>query len=88
MLNEHDLQGFRDTLNQCQAFPCVYTFKFICPAEHMQQLVDVFDGRKVLRRPSRSGKYVSVTADLEMRDCEEVIMLYQRASAVPGLVAL
>ncbi|MGE4297402.1 MAG: DUF493 domain-containing protein [Desulfovibrionaceae bacterium] len=83
-----DLDAFRERLDASLEFPCVYLFKFIVPREEQKAMVAVFDGAAVRLRPSRTGKYVSVSANLPVAHSGEVIEMYRRAAAIPGVHAL
>jgi putative lipoic acid-binding regulatory protein len=63
-------------------------FKFIVPQEQSHQLCAVLDMMPSCERASRSGKYVSLTLEEEMSSPEEVVIIYQKASTVPGVLAL
>lgn len=90
MLDESGLEGLRQTLDQNHAWPCEYVFKFIVPKDQALRLSALLDEEraKVSERASRSGKYLSFTVQMRVASSEEVIMVYQRVSDVPGLVAL
>lgn len=79
---------FKDLLDDQNDWPTRYTFKFIAPAEGVDQVADVFGDHPVRVRESSKGNYKSVTAHLRMSSSEEVIEIYEEASTVEGVIAL
>ena len=71
-------------------FPCDYDLKVMGAAEHPMQeiVVDIvsrhvenFDHSKVKSRPSRTGKYVSITASFVFTNKEQVEAVYAELDA-------
>jgi putative lipoic acid-binding regulatory protein len=79
---------FKDLLDDQNDWPTRYTFKFIAPAAHLDELKDVFDEHPVRVRESSRGNYKSVTAHLRMSSSEEVIEIYEEASSIEDVIAL
>lgn len=77
-----------DRLEELQEFPCAFPFKFIVPAARAQDAVKLFPEGSAKLRSSSGGKYVSVSADLHMESADEVRAIYNKACAIPGLLAL
>lgn len=75
-------------LDQQTAWPMVYMFKFIVPENEQERVASLFTNHELVRRHSSKGNYVSVTVQMFVRDSQEVIDVYQRASAIEGLIAL
>ena len=69
-------------------WPAPYLFKFIVPQEHVPVVEALLGAGEVLRRESRGGRYVSLTARRSMESAEQVLAVYRRASQVKGLIAL
>ncbi len=86
------LSGFRDKLDACHQWPCDYTFTFIAPAEVAQTvhglLEKALDQADISTRPSRTGKYISFTAQAHMPDPDAVIAVYKTAASIKGIIAL
>jgi len=87
-LSDESLAGLRKRLDECCRFPCDYTFKFIVGKERANQLLALLGDEHATTRDSRSGRYVSVTSTVLVQASEEVIMVYQRLSTIPGIISL
>ncbi len=81
-------EQLRKSLEQTHAFPAVYTFKFISPRDKLDAVQDLLGDRKTTTRPSRTGKYVSVTCECMMYTSNEIIDVYRAAQAIPGVISL
>jgi len=86
--DERSWDGLRGILAQGHAFPCTSGFKFIVPRPRASELTILLDSSDVRSRASKYGKYVAVTLEREVSCAEEVVMIYQKAAAVPGIIAL
>ena len=74
-----------------QEWPNVYMFKFIIPntPEAIAKTSALFDAAVDLRiQPSRTGKYVSISAKELMLDVDSIINKYNKSSSIEGLMAL
>lgn len=83
-----DYSGLKAALDECESWPCDYTFKFICPTHKLGDLKALFKGWEFSTRPSRKGNYTSLTVTGQMASSDEVISLYQAASQVDGVMCL
>ena len=81
------MESFRLRLEETHAWPCLYTFKFIVPQDRVDQVKALFPGRPVSTRPSKHGKYVSVTAEEEMESSLAVVMIYREAAKIEGIIS-
>ena len=79
---------FKELLDDQNDWPTQYTFKFIAPAAHLDELKDVFGEHPVRVRESSKGNYKSVTAHLRVSSSDEVIEIYEEASGVEDVIAL
>lgn len=80
--------SFREKLNQHYAWPTVYMFKFIVPSGKETEVKALFPNQGMTEKLSANGKYTSVTIQLNMNSAEEVIVIYQQATKIEGLIAL
>jgi len=87
-LNHDPLDGLRAKLDEFYTWPSLYMFKFIAPMSRIDELKSLFGGKPFTTRFSRTGKYVSVTAEWELASSEEVISYYREAGKIRGVVAL
>lgn len=79
---------FHDLLDRQTEWPNEYTFKFIVPRAGLEELQEVFGDHPVTVRASSRGRYVSVTAHMQMHSAEEVINIYHAAGEVEGVISL
>ena len=80
----------REQLN-LQEWPGIYMFKFIVPntPEVLAKTTALFDNAVNLKmQPSKTGKYISVSAKELMLDVESIIEKYKQSSLIEGLMAL
>lgn len=82
------LQALKRALDVSSVWPAKYVFKFIIPAGEQNHLLALLDGFPYSTRESRSGRYISVTCEVEMPSSEAVIEVYQRTAGVRGLMSL
>ena len=75
-------------LETFETWPHRYTFKFIVPGEKRAELEALFEGCEYSVRPSRTGKYVSLTCVQEVQTADGVIEVYQRVEQIEGSYAL
>lgn len=76
---------------ELQEWPGVYLFKFIIPntPEILARTSALFDAPENLHlQPSKTGKYVSVSAKELMLDVESIIDVYRRSAKIEGLIPL
>jgi putative lipoic acid-binding regulatory protein len=90
MDKQPDYEALRKQLNELQ-WPSLYMFKFIVPSDNKKiaQVESLFgDDAEVKHQPSSNGKYTSITAREVMLSVDDVLMVYQQASAIEGIIAL
>ncbi len=86
-MNSRDSR-FVDLLNENYTWPCPFPFKFIVPVERLDELKGLFPDENHACRPSRTGKYVSVSFSKSMRSSEEVVQVYNRVGSIEGVICL
>lgn len=72
-------------------WPNVYLFKFIVPnnSEAIAKASALFNDAVDLKlQPSKTGKYISVSAKELMLDVDSIIDKYNKSSLIEGLIAL
>ncbi|MGL5889110.1 MAG: DUF493 family protein [Bacteroidia bacterium] len=85
-----DFDALRKQLDQLN-WPSLYMFKFIVPSDNQRiaQVESLFgDDADVKLQPSSNGKYTSVTAREVMLSADDVLLVYQQASGIDGIIAL
>jgi hypothetical protein len=80
---------FKELLDEHHDWPGNYTFKFIVAKDRVERVLDLFEERDdITTRPSRHGRYISVTANCEVSSSEEVIAVYEAAASIEGIIPL
>ena len=79
-------------LDMSNTWPAEYLFKFIVPtdAAKIQKVEEAFDcmGAVIKTTKSRTGKFTSISIDVQMKDSQELIDKYQEVSTVEGIISL
>lgn len=75
-------------LDETVTFPTEYYFKFIVPVSEIHHILFLMKDMHVEQRPSSNGNYISVSGKKNCSSSEEIIIIYQRASVIKGIVSL
>jgi hypothetical protein len=90
-MSQDPFKGLREKLEE-RKWPNVYLFKFIIPADSQSIAATeaLFDTKiaQVELRPSKTGKFVSISAKEMMMDVDSIIERYEKAVQIKGLMAL
>ena len=87
-MNDDKYRTLKAKLDVFESWPHLYTFKFIVGEGKLAELEAIFEGQEYSLRPSREGKYVSLTCEREMPDSDAVIEVYERVALIEGSFAL
>jgi len=79
---------FQDLLDANYRWPCSFPFKFIMPVEIRDEILALFPGDEYTSRPSKNGKYISVTIHKNVSSSTEVIEIYNRVKTIEGVICL
>lgn len=82
------IPDFKRKLEEQHSFPTIYMFKFIVPFQKESEVIELLPDGDITSKPSREGKYVSVTARLMMASSDDVIEVYNQTHQIEGLIAL
>ena len=93
MSKESDFyEKLKKSLTETTEFPSKYMYKFIIPSgdEKFKQIETIFDnmGAVISSKPSKTGKYTSLTITVKMKSPDHVISKYQEVSKVEGVISL
>lgn len=91
MLSEEAKDRLRQSLDKVHGWPSLYMFKFIFEpdADRLERVMALVSPEsEVLRKYSAGGKYLSLTVKEVMMSAEDVVLRYDRASAIPGVIVL
>ena len=73
-------------------FPTKYMYKFIIPSEDhkFKQIENIFDnlGAVINSKPSKTGKYISLTILVNMKSPDDIIEKYKEVPKVEGVISL
>jgi putative lipoic acid-binding regulatory protein len=82
----------KESLKETTEFPAQYMFKFIILSvpERIQEVERIFDnmGAVITSKPSKNGKYTSLTILVKMNTAEDIIKKYKEVSGVEGIISL
>lgn len=81
-------ESLRKKIDEQYTWPSLYMFKFIVPQAKVDEVKEIFPKHEVQTKPSSKGTYVSVTARVMANSTEEIIMIYQKAQAIKGIISL
>ena len=82
----------KEQLEDTTKFPADYLYKFIVPTDENQaeEVKALFNkgGAIISTRKSKTGKYISVSIRLKVKNADEVITYYQEAEKIKGIISL
>lgn len=85
---KNDLAGFKKFLDENTVWPAIYTFKFIVPEPGLSELTALIGSSGLSLRPSKNGKFIGVTLEMEMPSSDAIITIYQNVAQIEGLISL
>jgi putative lipoic acid-binding regulatory protein len=93
---DKDTEEFYDRLrlelNSSNTWPAEYLFKFIVPSdkEKIEKVENAFDrmGAVIETKHSKTGKYTSISIDLQMQSAQAIIDKYLELSTIEGIISL
>jgi len=93
MSKESDFyKKLKTSLLETTSFPSKYMYKFIIPTseEKFKKIESIFDnmGAVINSKPSKTGKYTSLTILVKMKTADDIINKYQEVSKVDGVISL
>ncbi len=82
----------KNSLEETTQFPTSYMYKFIIPSisERIEEIEKIFDnlGAVIKSKPSKTGKYTSLTIMVDMNSSDEIIKKYKEVAKVEGVISL
>jgi putative lipoic acid-binding regulatory protein len=90
-MQEEGRSKLKERLDEVHEWPSVYMFKFILEPDEgvIAQLEALFpEEAEILRKYSKTGKFVSLSIKEVMMSSDEVLERYERASAIEGVMML
>lgn len=82
--------NLKEKLESVEQFPGIYNFKFIITGglDKVQELRAILPNEEFIEKPSKTGKYVSITVKKEMKNADEVIAIYKQTATITGIMTL
>lgn len=89
----NDWSNLKARLEEHQPFPSLYMFKFILNSDNkkiaqVEALFNKDNSAEITIRQSNRGRYVSITVKQMVNTVEEIINIYELASAIPGVMII
>jgi putative lipoic acid-binding regulatory protein len=85
-------ERLKKELDLSTSWPSLYLFKFIVPTntENILRVQDSFDclGAVIKTTKSKTGKFTSVSVDVQMKNSQEVIDKYIELYTIEGIISL
>jgi hypothetical protein len=85
-------ERLRTELNNSNTWPAEYLFKFIVPTnpKKIETVENAFNnmGAVIVTKHSKTGKYTSVSIDVQMTNAQKIIDKYLELSSVEGIISL
>jgi len=83
-----DLERLKELLDDQHQWPSKYSFKFIVPYQKLTELMSLLSSGECSQKPSKNGKYISVTSIVDIKSSDEVLNIYEKASTIEGIISL
>ena len=85
-------ERLKTELNNSNTWPAEYLFKFIVPTdqEKIEKVENAFNsmGAVIETKNSKTGKYTSISIDVQMPNAQKIIDKYLELSTVKGIISL
>lgn len=88
MMDNQQLQKFRELLDESYQWPDYYEFKFIVKVDDKHLVLEKLIGYQIVETPSKKGNYISVNARKLMKSTQEVLNVYEVMSTIKGIISL
>jgi putative lipoic acid-binding regulatory protein len=90
--NKNFYKKLQKTLDDTTTFPAKYLYKFIIPAdkEKLKKIENIFNygGAVINTKPSKTGKYTSISIHMNMNSSDEIISKYEEVGKINGVISL
>jgi putative lipoic acid-binding regulatory protein len=82
------LQQLKLVIDETVEFPSSYLFKFIVPMGQLEEVLVILSEMEIEKKASMNGNYISVSGKKTMNSSQEIIVIYQKASVIKGIISL
>ena len=80
--------SFLERINSSHKFPCNYIFKFIVTISEKDNILKLFKNEDYKLKESSSKKFISITLSKRMKNADEIIYIYEKASKIKNIILL
>ena len=80
--------NFLERINSFHKFPCNYIFKFIVPISEKENILKLFKNDDLKIKQSSTRKFISITLSKMMKNADEIIYIYEKASKIKNIILL
>ncbi len=89
---EDFFKKLKTTLDQTTVFPASYLYKFIIPNDQvkLKKIENIFNysGAVITTKPSKTGKYISISINMMMKNSASIISKYEEVAKIKGVISL
>jgi len=89
---EEFYERLKTELDMSNTWPAEYLFKFIVPSDtaKIKKIEEAFDcmGAVIKTTKSKTGKFTSISVDVQVKDSQEIIDKYLEVSTIEGIISL
>lgn len=88
---DKELENARSILWAQQKWPGIYFFKFIVPndKEKLERVKKLFQFEdQITYRTSKDIRFIALSCKQEMKNPDEVLVIYQKAGEIEGVISL
>jgi putative lipoic acid-binding regulatory protein len=82
------MEKLKELLDESYSWPAPYLFKFIVPTTSLEELEKLISKHLMTQKPSKNGKYTSVSITVKCQSSQEVLDFYEKVSVIPGIISL
>jgi putative lipoic acid-binding regulatory protein len=85
------IEKLKALLEDTHEFPTQFSFKFIVPDHQFSTLRELFshvEDEFISTKPSKTGKYISVTIAIVVDSSDHILAVYKSVSTIEGVVSL
>lgn len=83
-----EFEKFKQLLDEQLSWPDYYTFKFITKTDAKHQVINILEDHQIMERPSKNGKYTSISSRKIFNSADEIVEVYQSVGKIEGVINL
>lgn len=82
------IEDFRALLDESYVWPASYPFKFIIKLHQQEEIKEILLEHELSFRESKTGKYLSVSFDINANSSQDIINIYEKISIMKDVIRL